>query len=79
VCQFLDLSGQSPLQGVILDLEEQEAVYNAILKATNRSWINGLLLRVLSRAATSGQIYSIAENQRQVLWFWFGRFVENSL
>jgi hypothetical protein len=76
---FSDLSRPKPdLPGVVLDLEEQEAVYNAMLKATNtRPWINGFVSQGFYPALQL-QDKSISIRGKPtagVVWYWFGRFL----
>lgn len=76
---LLDLSRPKPdLPGVILDLDEQEAVYNAMLKAVNdRPWINGIVTQgYYPPVPLQDKSISIrGKPAAGVVWFWFGRFL----
>ncbi len=76
---FLDLARPMPdLQGVQLDMEEQEAAYNAMLQAVNeRPWIGGLVSQgyYLPEPLQDKSLSVRGKPASGVLWFWFAKFL----
>lgn len=75
----LELSRPMPdLQGVALNLEEQEAAYNAVLQAVNdRPWINGVVSEgfYIPTALEDKSISVRGKPASGVLWFWFAKLL----
>ncbi len=76
---FLELERPQPdLQGVTLDLDEQEAAYNAIFQAVNqRAWLSGLVSQgyYIPEPLQDKSLSVRGKPAAGVLWFWFAKFL----